>query len=146
MRPYERMLEVAQPPAEEFAFVTRPRNSPLWQPSIVQFGQRDRGPLRVGAQATAVGRFLGGAVETTWTCKEHEPPRRSTIERAGGRVSFCATYELEPRAGGTRFTWRVETRANGASGLAGPVVATASRTELAGNAARVKRLLEGAGE
>ncbi len=84
MPTYEHTLDVARPPAEVFAFVTRPRNDPLWQPERLE--------------------------------------------------------------GGARFTWTVETGTNGATRLAGPVVATATRRELAANAARLKRLLEGAGE
>jgi hypothetical protein len=61
-------------------------------------------------------------------------------------VPFRATFELEPLGGGTRFTWTVETRANGAARFAAPLVAAATRRELAANAERLKRLLEGAYE
>jgi carbon monoxide dehydrogenase subunit G len=142
MPAYEHTWHIARPIDEVFSFVTEPRNYPRWQPSILELHSRN-GSLRVGAQATEVRRFLGREVETTWRC--NEPPQRSTIESGDGPVPFRATFQLEPLADGTRFTWTVETHANGAARLAGPLVGAATRRELEANAARLKGILEGRG-
>jgi uncharacterized protein YndB with AHSA1/START domain len=142
MARFEHTIEIDRPPAEVFAFVTQPANYPRWQPSLVEVRPHRNGQLRVGREVTEVRRFLGREVETTWTCVEHEPSSRSTIESPDGPVPFRATFDLAPAAGGTRFTWTVET-AGAASRLAGPLVARTTRRELETNAGCLKLLLEG---
>jgi uncharacterized protein YndB with AHSA1/START domain len=144
MSTYAHTVEIERPPDEVFAFVTDPAGYPRWQPSLVEVRPHSRGPLRLGSEATEVRRFLGREVETTWTCVEHEPVRRSAIESDDGPVPFRGTFVLEPSAGGTRFTWTVETR-GAAARLGGPLVGRATKRELEANAGRLKRLLEGAG-
>jgi carbon monoxide dehydrogenase subunit G len=141
MSTYSHTVEIGLPPEDVFAFVTDPARYPSWQPSLVSVEPHAPGPLRLGAEATEVRRFLGRELETTWTCVEHEPCRRSAIEAGGGPVPFKGTFVLEPSGGGTRFTWTVETR-GAASRLGGPLVGRATRRELAANAGRLKELRE----
>jgi carbon monoxide dehydrogenase subunit G len=141
MATYEHSVEIGRPPEEVFAFLSEPGNYPQWQPSLVEIRPHRRGKLRVGSEATEIRRFLGREVETTWTCVEHEPARRSTIETDGGPVPFRGTFVLEPGSDGTRFTWIVETR-GAAARLGGPLVARATKRELEANARRLKEILE----
>jgi carbon monoxide dehydrogenase subunit G len=142
MSTYAHTVEIWRPPEEVFAFVTDPAAYPRWQPSLVSVEPLRPGPLRLGSEATEVRRFLGRELETTWTCVEHEPCTRSAIECDEGPVPFRGTFELEPTAGGTRFTWTVETW-GAASRLAGPLAGRATRRELETNSSRLKLLLEG---
>ena len=141
MAVYEHSVEIARPPEEVFSFVTDTANYPRWQPSLVEIRPGTCGPLHVGSEATEVRRFLGREVETTWTCVEHEPSRRSAIESGDGPVPFRGTFVLEPVESGTRFTWTVETR-GAAARVGGPLVGVATRRELQENTARLKELLE----
>ena len=138
---YAHSVEIGRPIEEVFAFVTDPAAYPRWQPSLVSVEPDGRGPLRLGSEATEVRRFLGRELETTWTCVEHRPCTRSAIECADGPVPFRGTFELEPSAAGTNFTWTVETW-GAASRLARPLAGRATRRELEINAARLKHLLE----
>jgi carbon monoxide dehydrogenase subunit G len=144
MATYEHTVEIGRPPEDVFDFLAEPANYPSWQPSLVEIRPHRRGKLRLGAEATEVRRFLGREMETTWTCVEHEPARRSAIETDDGPVPFRGTFVLEPGDGGTRFTWIVETR-GAAARLGGPLVARATRRELEINARRLKQILEGTG-
>jgi uncharacterized protein YndB with AHSA1/START domain len=141
---YEYTVEIARPRSEVFAFVTEPRNYPRWQPSLVEIRPHSRGPLRLGSEATEVRSFLGREVETTWTCVEHEPDKRSAIETDDGPVPFKGTFVLESLGSRTRFTWIVETR-GAAARLGGPLVGAATNHELRANVSRLKQLLEGEG-
>ena len=143
MARFEHSVEIARPPEAVFAFLTDPRNYPLWQPSLIEVRPHRRGRLRVGAEVTEVRRFLGHEMETTFVCTEHEPPRRSSIEDDSGPVPFRGTFELEPTRRGTRFRWTVETRPAPLSKLAGPLVGRVTERELATNATALKALLEG---
>jgi uncharacterized protein YndB with AHSA1/START domain len=142
MSTYAYSVEIQRPPEEVFAFVTDPAGYRRWQPSLVRIEPHTPGPLRLGSEATEVRRFLGRELETTWTCVEHRPCRRSAIECADGPVPFRGTFELEPSGAGTTFTWTVKTWGVGAR-LGGPLAGLATKRELAANAARLKALLEG---
>jgi hypothetical protein len=142
MSAWSHSVEIGRRPEDVFAFVTDPVGFPRWQPSLVSVEPRRPGPLRLGSQATEVRRFLGRELETTWTCVEHEPCTRSSIECDEGPVPFRGTFELEPSGAGTIFTWTVETW-GAATRLAGPLAGLATRRELAANAGRLKALLEG---
>jgi uncharacterized protein YndB with AHSA1/START domain len=141
MSTYSHTVRIGRPPEEVFAFLTDPAAYPRWQPSLVSVEPHWPGPLRLGTEATEVRRFLGRELETTWTCVEHDPCTRSAIECAEGPVPFRGTFELEPSAGGTLFTWTVETW-GAAALLGGPLAGLATKRELAANAGRLKELLE----
>jgi carbon monoxide dehydrogenase subunit G len=142
MSTYAHSVEIQRPPDEVFAFVTDPAGYPRWQPSLVRVEPHAPGPLRLGSEATEIRRFLGRELETTWTCVEHRPCRRSAIECADGPVPFRGTFELEPSGTGTTFTWTVETW-GAAARLGGPLAGLATKRELAANAGSLKALLEG---
>jgi carbon monoxide dehydrogenase subunit G len=141
MARFEHTIEIACPPKAVFEFLADPLKLPLWQPSLQQLRPHGRGPLRAGLEVTEVRRFLGRELETTWLCTEHRPHRRSVIESDEGPVPFAATFDLEPVRDRTRFTWTVDVR-GAAARLAGPLAAGITRRELAGNALRLKHLLE----
>lgn len=141
MARFEHTIEIECPVDDVFAFVTQPQNYRRWQASLREVRPHFAGPLRVGGQATEVRRFLGREMETTWTCTEHEPSRRSTIESDDGPVPFCGTFTLSPTKRGTRFTWTVETR-GAAARLAGPIAGRITKRELAKNSAHLKQILE----
>ena len=142
MATYEHTVDIRRSQEEVFDFVTDPARYPVWQPSLVEIRPHSRGPLRRGATATEVRRFLGREVETTWRCVEHEPCSRSAIACDDGPVPFQGTFFLETSRRGTRFTWTVETRGPAAR-LGGPLVGRVTRRELEENTRRLKELLEG---
>lgn len=141
MSRYEHTIEIARPPEEVFEFISEPDNFPLWQESLLEIAEA-RGPLRVGREVTEVRSFMGRRMETTWTCTEHEPFTRSSIEDDEGPVPFKGTFELEQVDDGTRFTWTVETP--GPRGIKVPraIVGRMVRRQLAIDSKRLKELLE----
>ncbi len=142
---YEYTVEIDRPIAEVFVFVSQVDNFPRWQPSLREVRRHAKGALRVGSEVTEVRRFLGREMETTWTCTEHEPSHRSSIEDGEGPVPFKGTFELEALGDRTRFTWTVETPGPRAIKVPGAIVGRMVRRELATNCERLKELLEGRG-
>jgi carbon monoxide dehydrogenase subunit G len=141
MATFAHTIEIERPPEEVFAFVSEPSLYPRWQPSLVRVEPHTGGPLRLGSEATEVRRFLGRELETTWTCVEYQPCKRSAIECADGLVPFRGTFTLEPCVTGTRFTWTVEL-SGPAARLGGPLVGRTTRSELRANSSALKALLE----
>jgi uncharacterized protein YndB with AHSA1/START domain len=139
---YAQTVEIRRSVNEVFDYLTDAANYPRWQPSLVEVRPRSQLRLKVGSEVTEVRRFLGREMETTWTCTEHDPCTRSTIETDDGPVPFRGTFLLEPAAEGTRFTWTVEVR-GAATRLGGALVGRAVRRELQANSKRLKELLEG---
>jgi hypothetical protein len=89
---------------------------------------------------------MGRKMETTWTCTEHEPCERSSIEEDEGLVPFKGTFELEALGGSTLFTWTVETPGPRGIKVPGAIVGRMVRRQLAVDSERLKELLEGGGD
>jgi uncharacterized protein YndB with AHSA1/START domain len=144
---YEHTIEIERTPEEVFEFISKPENFPLWQESLIEIRREAKGPLRVGSQVTEVRSFMGRKMETTWTCTEHEPHLRSSIEEDEGMVPFKGTFELEPLDGdATLFTWIVETPGPRGIKVPGVIVGRMVRRQLAVDSERLKELLEVGGE
>jgi carbon monoxide dehydrogenase subunit G len=146
LKSYTHTIDIDCPVREVFAFISQPENFPRWQSSLLEIRRPGDGPLRVGSEVTEVRMFLGRKMETTWTCTEHEPNARSTIEDDEGTVPFRGTFDLEPKGQGTRFRWTVETAGPRGIKVPGAIVGAAVRRELAANCERLKELLERSGE
>lgn len=146
MKRYEHSIEIERPVEEVFDFISRPENFPLWQESLLEIRREAEGPLRVGSEVTEVRSFMGRRMETTWTCTEHEPCERSSIEEDEGLVPFKGTFELEALGGSTLFTWTVETPGPRGIKVPGAIVGRMVRRQLAVDSERLKELLEGGGD
>ena len=146
MKRYEHSIEIERPVEEVFDFISRPENFPLWQESLLEIRREAEGPLRVGSEVTEVRSFMGRKMETTWTCTEHEPCERSSIEEDEGLVPFKGTFELEALGGSTLFTWTVETPGPRGIKVPGAIVGRMVRRQLAVDSERLKELLEGGGD
>jgi uncharacterized membrane protein len=146
LKRYEHSIEIERPVEEVFDFISRPENFPLWQESLLEIRREAEGPLRVGSEVTEVRSFMGRRMETTWTCTEHEPCERSSIEEDEGLVPFKGTFELEALGGSTLFTWTVETPGPRGIKVPGAIVGRMVRRQLAVDSERLKELLEGGGD
>jgi hypothetical protein len=146
LKRYEHTIEIERTPREVFEFISQPENFPLWQESLLEIQRESSGPLRVGSEVTEIRRFMGRKMETTWTCTEHEPYERSSIQEDEGLVPFKGTFELEARGGITLFTWIVETPGPRGIKVPGAVVGRMVRRQLAEDSEKLKELLELGGE
>jgi hypothetical protein len=145
MSRYEHSIEIERSPEDVFEFISQPHNFPLWQDSLLEIREA-KGPLRVGREVTEVRSFMGRRMETTWTCTEHEPCIRSSIEDDEGLVPFKGTFELEELGGGTLFRWTVETPGPRGIKVPGAIVGRMVRRQLATDCKRLKELLEIGGD
>jgi uncharacterized membrane protein len=146
LKRYEHTIEIERPVREVFEFISQPENFPRWQESLLEVRRQASGPLRVGSEVTEVRRFMGRKMETTWTCTEHEPYERSSIEEDEGLVPFKGTFELEERGDRTLFTWIVETPGPRGIKVPGAVVGRMVRRQLAVDSERLKELMEMGGD
>src|SRR3954452_18325902 len=146
LKRYEHTIEIERPVREVFEFISQPENFPLWQESLLKIRREASGPLRVGSEVTEIRSFMGRKMETTWTCTEHEPYERSSIEDDDGLVPFKGTFELESNGSGTSFKWTVETPGPRGIKVPGAIVGRMVKRQLATDSERLKELLEAGGE
>lgn len=100
------MTGVELPCAAEaaFAFVTNPSRWSRWHPATLAVrGVPDR-PLALGETVVETIGAAGRRFEATWTVRVCEPPRRWVIETTSAEGDARIEYQLEPGAGGCRFT------------------------------------------
>lgn len=89
---------------EAFAFVTNPSRWSRWHPATRAVrGAPDR-PLALGETVVERIGAAGRSFEATWTVRACEPPRRWVIETTSAQGDARVEYQLEPLAGGCRFT------------------------------------------
>lgn len=87
-----------------FAFVTHAARWSRWHPATVAVrGVEDR-PLVLGETVVETIGAAGRRFEATWTVRACEPPRRWVIETTSAEGDARIEYQLEPTAGGCRFT------------------------------------------
>jgi uncharacterized protein YndB with AHSA1/START domain len=133
---------IKRPPGDVFAFLSDPRNTPKWTPSLKEV--RAEGPMRVGARGRDVLVFLGRRLVLDWEITEYTPGRRYAF-RYEGPLSGDIVYLFEPVGEGTRVTCRADVRGRGWLRLLTPLMAMEGKKEDAANFARLKALLEAAG-
>jgi len=139
---------IDRPPEEVAAYAFDPGHDPDWIGGVASIERLTDGPTAVGSQVIRRGSFMGRALEWLMEVVELEPSRRIELHALRSPFPMDVTYTLEPADGGraTRTTVRVRGEARGSYGLAGPLLRPMVRRSLAGDVARLKRLVEaGAG-
>jgi uncharacterized protein YndB with AHSA1/START domain len=104
----ERSVEIARPPEEVFAFLADARNDPRWCGTVVACEQRAGEGPAPGARYEARHKPtpFHGTMPRAIEIVEYEAPRLLRWRQEDGNGVFHITYEVEPSAGGARFTQR----------------------------------------
>jgi hypothetical protein len=142
MRRAEHSVVINRPPEEVFAFITNPRNDPLWNAAFIATEQTSIGPFGVGTTLRATGKFLGQHIEALLEVTEYEPDHRSCVKAISGPVRVEACRIVEPIEGGTRVTETVAGEVGRVFSVAEPVVERAGQRQLETDLAVLKDVLE----
>ena len=111
----EESIFIARPPQDVFEFIAEAENFPVWDVSIVAAEQVGTGPVGLGTRNRGTSKIMGRHFDWTTEATEFEPPKRITNTSVEGRIHFTVTNLLEPAAGGTKLTYRIDAE----SGLGG---------------------------
>jgi uncharacterized protein YndB with AHSA1/START domain len=143
MATFQNTVTIARPADDVFAFLADFGNIPAWNYAITRTVQTSPGPAGVGAtyrQTRTVPRTSEEGFEVT----DFEPPSRLAIKGQIGPFNTTSSYLLEPAAGGTRLTNKVELEPSSALlRPIGPLVVPAVKAAVARNLGTLKQLLEG---
>jgi carbon monoxide dehydrogenase subunit G len=99
---------INRPPEEVFEFLVKTANIPVWDSSVIHAEQVGDGPVGLGTRSKGTSKILGRQFDWITENVHFDPPRQSVIRSVGGKFDFKISNVLEPEAGGTRLTYRVE--------------------------------------
>ncbi|MDQ2935598.1 MAG: SRPBCC family protein [Chloroflexota bacterium] len=138
---FSNTVDIARQPAEVFAYLADLEHTPAWNGAISSTRKLSPGPVDVGTryqQTRSVPRPGVEMLEVTG----FEPDRR--IEVVGNLGPFRAhlTYELSPKASGTRLTNSVELDPTGVISMIGGLFSGRIRASVAENLGVLRILLE----
>jgi uncharacterized protein YndB with AHSA1/START domain len=140
---YSSEVTIARPPRAVFEALLDPELYPKWT-DMVDVAFDGAGTPRVGAR----GRFrlakgpIKGLLEMELI--ELDPDRRVVFHVTHPDLDWTAVSTLEPSGSGTRLTYAGDLRLRGWRRLLEPFVAREVRTGEAGEALRLKSILEAA--
>jgi carbon monoxide dehydrogenase subunit G len=104
----EESVFIDRPPQEVFEFLIRTANIPVWDSSVIQAEQVGDGPVGPGTRSKGTSKILGRQFDWVTENVHFDPPKQTDIRSVEGKFDFTISNTLEPEAGGTRLTYRVE--------------------------------------
>jgi uncharacterized protein YndB with AHSA1/START domain len=121
----ERTIEVDQPVAKVWAYVSDFRTTEEWDPPTVST-ERTSGDGGVGTTYHNVSTFLGHETEVDYRVTEFVPESRFQLAGdAGKSLDLLDTITVEPTATGTRLTYHAEFTPSGGAKLVEPLMPAA---------------------
>jgi uncharacterized membrane protein len=137
-------IVIERPPGIVSVYACDPTNAPEWYVNIKAVEWKSEPVVHVGSRVAIVAEFLGKRLEYTYEIVEFEPGEKLVMRTAEGPFPMETIYKFEEtRDGHTHMTLRNHGQLSGAAKLMGPMIATAMKTALAKDLARLKEILEG---
>ena len=116
-------IEIKRPAEDVFAYAADVGHFPEWSSEAIEAQQISEGPLRVGTQIRAVGKFLGRRVEQTVEITAYEPSTRFAFKSVSGPFKSELSVTFESIDGSTKVTEAVDVESGGFFGVADPLFA-----------------------
>ena len=140
--PGERSVEGRCGDEDVFDFIGDQRNGPRWQAGLTEVRRLTDVPPGLGTRDTIVGTFSGTQDGGGQRVHAFEPGKLITFRTSSGPMPLATSFLVEPAAGGTRLTSRIEMHAAGFVSLAEPLIARSLRPEMDAALTKPKGLLE----
>jgi len=138
----EASVVINRPVEEVFAHMTKVENWPQWHSGMLEAEQTSEAPMGVGTTIRGVNQFLGRRMEWTSEITEYEPNRKWGQKLISGPMSMEQSVTFEPVKGGTSLTVVGEGEFGGFFKVAEPLVIRTAGSQLKGNLAKLKEILE----
>jgi carbon monoxide dehydrogenase subunit G len=104
----EERVFINRPPGEVFQFLIKTENIPIWDSSVIRAEQLDDGLVGPGTRSKGTSKILGRQFDWVTENVHFDPPKQTVIRSVDGKFGFTISNILEPEAGGTRLTYRLE--------------------------------------
>lgn len=111
----ESSIQVSNPVADVFGFMSVPENHARFIPNMAEFEQTSSGAFgQVGATVRGLLRYFGMIrIEVPYEIIEHEPERRLAMKGRMGPIQFRDGYILHPTGDGTQIDFWLELNPTG---------------------------------
>ena len=138
----ETTIRIARPAVEVFEFVADMTNAPSWQHGLHSVRRIPPGPVGTGSEHVFERRFAGRMLRSRNRITAYDPPHRIAFEIPDGWMTGRAAYVVDPAAGGSQVTCRMEFVVAGPARLFEPVLARVLARDSRRDDQRLKALLE----
>jgi carbon monoxide dehydrogenase subunit G len=141
----ERTIDIAASPEKVYAVIMNPACLAEWVTIHVALEEAPPGALEQGSELTQKLELAGRCFTVRWKVVENRVATRVVWEGRGPMRSHAGvTYELEPTAGGTRFSYTNEFALPGGplGRVAGPVIKRVTASEIDRSLTRLRQLVE----
>ena len=136
-------LVIERPREDVAGYVIDPAHDPVWIGGIREAEMLTPQPVAVGTRVRRIASFLGRKFEYVLEVARLEPNAEVVMRSVQGPFPMTVTYGFDDAGDGTRMSIRVQGGGRGFYRVAGPVMASAVRRNIAGDLKRLKALLEG---
>jgi uncharacterized protein YndB with AHSA1/START domain len=138
---------ISRPREVVASYVADPGNAPEWYVNIKSVEWKTPPPLALGSRIGFVAEFLGRRLSYTYEVVDFVPGERLVMRTEQGPFPMDTSYSWESTPeGGTKMTLRNRGEPAGFSSLAAPFMAASMRRANRKDLARLKQLLEAAGQ
>jgi len=126
-------FEVKRTPEEVYSFLTDPNKFAPLLPEFRSLSVQDA--TRFTVKVNVGVSYIKGAADVKLELAEAQPPTRAQYKGqgslAGGKVSLVASFDLTPRAAGTKVAWQGEAQVFGSlASVAGGMLEPLGRKQL----------------
>ncbi len=142
MREFELKVEIKEPIALVFAYLTDPEQLPIWSAQVGEARVMGGGGLKVGSQLCYRGKFLGRFYEVTASCTKHQPNSRFATRTSSGPFHLWVDSRLTETDHGTLLRTRYRGESLGFFKLSEELVVRLTRRQFQTNLEALKELLE----
>jgi len=139
----ESTIVINRPLGEVFAFIADPTNNAKWQEGLIESRLDSPGPVTLGSKITDIRKFIGRQLESKLEVTAYEADKMISLKVVSGPLPFEITQTFTSVAGGTKIDLVAQGEPGGFFKLAEGLVKKQLEDQLAGNNARLKKVLEG---
>lgn len=133
---------VDRPIPEVFTFLSNPLNLPKWQSMVASIEQVTPGAVGVGSKYKVSAEMLGRKIDGLMEITTFAPPDKFGFTNQAGPMQVTVTVTLKPVGTGAKIALHADGNPGGVFKLAEGVLAGQVKSQMEGNLARLKSVLE----
>ena len=133
---------IDRPVSDVFSFLSNPLNLPKWQSMIARIEQVTPGAVNVGSKYKVSAEMLGRKIDGQMEITTFEPPARFGFTNQAGPMQVTGTVTGKPVGTGAKISLNAQGNPGGLFKIAEGVLAGQVKSQMEGNLARLKAVLE----
>ena len=133
---------IDRPVPDVFSFLSNPLNLPKWQSMIASIEQVTPGMVSVGSKYKVAAEMLGRKINGLMEITTFGPPDKFGFTNQAGPMQVTVTITLKPVSTGAKVALHADGNPGGVFKIAEGLLAAQVKSQMEGNLARLKAILE----